>query len=288
MSVCIVVHERNKGGILDRMGKEIAKETPGAFVRYYPSLIPLADTYFVTHYTMLPHFFLTQRPVVCLFTHESFPVEADLFNRCERVVCESAEGVEVLKKAGVREELLTYIPEGGDNEVCKPHERTPDGCVLVCGKNYEGGRKNPQLTFDVMKLIPHHEFVYLGEGWGNGHVDYKDYPEHYARCTVFLSTSKLEGGGPNALIEAMHANIIPVVSDTGNAREYIKHGYNGFIFPMDATPKQVADLVERAYKFSPKQFFPFKDVWQTVPQFTCKNYGRQMCEYLSQVQTLAG
>jgi glycosyltransferase involved in cell wall biosynthesis len=203
-------------------------------------------------------------------------------NRCDWIICESVEGMEVLKSHGVDERILQYIPEGGDNERFLPHERTKDGGILICSKNYEDGRKNPKLVNEIMRIIPNHEYVFLGDGWGNNYVPYEEYPEHYARCSVFLSCSKLEGGGPNALIEAMHANLVPVVSDTGNAREYIKHGYNGFIFPVDATADHVAKLVERAYMFNPKQFFPFKDIWETVKPFTWKNYGGQWCEFLSQ------
>ena len=102
----------------------------------------------------------------------------------------------------------------------------------------------------------------------------------YQKCSVYLSCSKLEGGGPNSLIEAMHANLIPVVSDTGNARDYIVHGTNGFIFPVDSTAEHVASLIERAFKFNPKRNFPFHDIWQTVRDFTWTNYANQVAEYL--------
>ena len=133
-----------------------------------------------------------------------------------------------------------------------------------------------------MNLLPNRNFRILGEGWGLvGNCGYEDYPRHFADCSVFLSCSKLEGGGPNALIEAMHANLIPVVSDTGNAREYIKHGYNGFIFPIDSKPEHIAELIERAYDMEPKLNFPFNDIWETVKDFTWPNYAKQFSEYLA-------
>jgi len=286
MKLCLIVHPNNKGTILDRIAHEIGKGFEDVIYNYGTDIIERADHYFVMHYSMLPK--VLERinpgltPVTVLFTHDkgNLPAYIDAFNMCHAVVAESPQGEELLRSIGVEPSLIHFVPEGGDNERFQPHQRTEDGGVLVCGVNYPDGRKNPQLIYDVMGLLGR-KFKFLGKNWESGtESEYEDYPKHFAQCSVYLSCSKLEGGGPNSLIEAMHANLIPVVSDTGNAREYIKHGYNGFIFPLDATAEYVASLIERAYKFKPQDQLPFDDVWKTVTQFTWANYSTQMKEII--------
>jgi glycosyltransferase involved in cell wall biosynthesis len=291
MKICFVVAIQNKGTILDRIAHEIGKGFDKSIYYYLVQgleTIPRADHYFVTHYSMLP--IVMQQvnpqitPVTCFFTHDKGGLVnyVDAFNLCHSVIAESPEGENLLRSIGVSDELLCFVPEGGDNEMFKPHQRTDDGAILVCGTNYEDGRKNPVLINSVFDLISKkHKFEFLGTGWDVISPPYEVYPQEYARCSVYLSCSKLEGGGPNSLIEAMHSNLVPVVSDTGNARQYIQHGYNGFIFPLDATAEYVASLIERAYKFRPQDDFPFNDVWKTVGQFTWSNYAIQMKEIIT-------
>jgi glycosyltransferase involved in cell wall biosynthesis len=287
--ICFIVAPQNKDGILDRIAKEIAKSFNEPIIHYSTDNVPKADRYFITHYSMLPKVMEQVNPgitpVICFFTHDKGNVKeyADIFNLCHAVIAESPEGEELLRSIGVMDNLLHFVPEGGDNEVFKPHQRQDDGAILVCGTNYADGRKNPELVKDVLKLVKHPAII-LGKDWNN-HIhltpEYKDYPEWFNQCSVYLSCSKLEGGGPNSLIEAMHANLIPVVSDTGNARQYIKHGYNGFIFPVNTHAEYVASLIERAYRFKPQDEYPFNDVWKTVGHFTWQSYSIQMKEIIT-------
>lgn len=304
MKLCLIIHPNNKSTILDRIAHEIGKVFEEPIYHYMdhmksPEVLPKADHYFLTHYAMLPR--LTEEvnpiitPITCLFTHDKWgnlPEFAKHFNLCKNVIAESPDGEEILRKAGVRDELISFVAEGGDSEMFKPHQRADDGAILVCGTNYEDGRKNPELIKKVIDLLPNRSFNLLGNDtwkefgktYDNAYwrdYDYKQYPEIFGYCSVYLSCSKLEGGGPNSLIEAMHANLIPVVSDTGNARQYIQHGYNGFIFPLDATAEHVAGLIERAYTFRPQDQLPFNDVWRTVTQYTWSNYAMQMKEIIN-------
>ena len=282
IDVCYVVSTNNRNTILDRMAMEVWKVTGGDMV-YGPCPLPEAKVYMAMHYTIAYSLVEMGLQTVCLFTHESAEIKPELLNKCRWVICENEHNLLLLKSRGVNESLLRYIPECGDNEAFKPHDRTDDGAILVCGTNYPNGRKNPELLEQVVRLLPQREFILLGKDWGKhslSHVPYESYPEFFSRASVYLSCSKLEGGGPNSLIEAMHANLIPVVSDTGNARDYIVHGTNGFIFPTDAKAETVAALIERAFKFNPKRSFPFHDIWQTVRDFTWHNYANSVAEYL--------
>lgn len=288
MTICFVVHPNNKDTILDRIAHEIGRAFENPIYHYGANNVPKADRYFITHYSMLPTVLAQVNPsitpITCFFTHDkgSLPMFVDSFNFCQSVIAESPEGVELLTKHGVNPDILHFVAEGGDNIRFQPHARKDDGAILVCGTNYADGRKNPYLIADILRLLPNREAIFLGKDWWKvtSSIGYADYPEAYAKCSVYLSCSKLEGGGPNSLIEAMHANLVPVVSDTGNARQYIVDGYNGFIFPHDSSPEHVAELIERAYTLSPQNQIPYNDVWQTVRHHTWENYALQMREII--------
>ena len=283
---CFVVANQNKGTILDRIAKEIQSANGGEVV-YWPCLLPDADTYIAMHYTIAYELVNLVKNVVCFFTHESSEINPYLLNQCKWIICENEPSLLLLKAKGILESKLQYIPEGGDSKLFTPHHRNPYGEILVCGTNYTNGRKNEPLLREVMNLLPNRQFKILGSNWTLPHNDapYPNYPKLFESCSIYLSCSKLEGGGPNSLIESMHANLIPVVSDTGNARDYINHGHNGFIFPTDSKPEHIVALINRAYKHEPMSIFPFVDIFKTVTHFTWEAYGKQWSEYLSPVQT---
>jgi glycosyltransferase involved in cell wall biosynthesis len=290
-SICFIVSNKNKSYILDRMAKEISTAFESSIHHYGVENIPKADRYFVTHYSMLPAVFKQVNPkvtpVICLFTHDKgdLPRHLEFFKLCKIIVALCQEGIEILVKLGVSRKILYFIPECADPSQFPPHTRTKDGAILICGTNYEDGRKNPELAGEVIKLLPNRKFIFLGKNWdrfANNQnvticdVEYEDFWSIYCQCSVYLSCSKLEGGGPNSLIEAMHANLVPVVSDTGNSRDYIADGNNGFIFSAEDRPEKVVELIEKAYNFEPSQTEPDSDIWQTVRRFTWYYYANQM------------
>lgn len=293
MTLCLIVHPNNKDAILDRIAHEIGKSFNEPIYHYGTENVPRADHYFVTHYSMLPKVMAQVNPgitpVTSFFTHDKGNLieYVDIFNLCHSVIAESPEGINILRDLGVKQELLHFVPEGGDNLAFQPHARTQEGPILICGTNYADGRKNPDLVMQVMELLQDkYRFRLIGKNWSSNNIDqldvpYEKYPEEYKNCSVYLSCSKLEGGGPNSLIEAMHSNLVPVVSDTGNARQYIVDGYNGFIFPLDATAEQIAELIEKAYKLNPQDSIPYNDVWQTVRNYTWENYSLNMKEIIT-------
>lgn len=294
----MIVAPQNVHWVLDRIAHEVGDRLAGEVVyTNFPLAVPEASNYFVTHYTLVPKLLRQVNPaharIVCLFTHESTPVAnyLDALNLCHAIICENNAEFDRLLRYGVRPELLHMVVEGGDPARFQPHQRTGTGSILVSSACY--ARKNPPLFFEVTRLLPERKFVLVGKDWDpnelplnveyHDRVDYARYPELYAGCDVFLSCSTLEGGGPASLIEAMHANIMPVVSDTGNAREYIVPGYNGFIFPVDASAERVAQLVERAYTLNPKFVPPYSDVSDTVAHLTWENYARQVAQVFKEV-----
>lgn len=295
MKLCMIVATQNKDTILDRIAHEIGSAFDDTIYHYETANIPKADHYFVMHYTLLiPVMRQLSKGtrISAFFTHDkgSLSLYIEFFNQCHSVIAESPEGMSLLASLGVKPELLHFLPEGGDNEAFKPHVRIPDGSILICGTNYLGGRKNPEMIHKIIELIPQRRFLFVGKEWDEfeDHLNvevincsYQDYPKAFNQASVYLSCSLLEGGGPNSLIEAMHANLVSVVSDTGNAHQYIVDGYNGFIFPQGAEANIVVDLIEQAYKLQPQNAIPYADIWQTVSQHTWNKYSLNMKEIIT-------
>lgn len=296
-SVCFFVAEVNRGYILDRIAREIAKGFPSVAFNHTGAAFPKAHMHFVTHYSLLPLLFNeinpVSVPVFCLFTHNKGHLQnyVQHLNLCKRVIAENLEGVETLVEFGVRRDIITFVPECADPSQFTPQERSPNGLVLICGKNYPDSRKNPELIEQVVAKMSHRSFVFLGTGWDamaaypNARLlsePYSEYPAVYQKCSVYLSCSKLEGGGPNSLIEAMHANLVPVASDTGNSRDYISHGVNGYIFTSDSTAEEVCNLIKQAFTLDVLSRTGAQDVYQTVSDFTWESYAAKVKSILSE------
>jgi glycosyltransferase involved in cell wall biosynthesis len=72
-----------------------------------------------------------------------------------------------------------------------------------------------------------------------GHVPHEDVPGLASESRVFVSTARADGTSI-ALLEAMAAGLIPVVSDIAANRALIAHGRDGYLF----TPGDERDLSE--------------------------------------------
>ncbi len=290
---CVVIPSPNKGWIIDRIAHEVGKRIEGeVFYSYSQAALPPSESYLIMHYALTPAVFELNPGVeeksVVFFTHESLPISRvkPFLKKVRQVIAENKTSVDLLVKKGVPQNKVSFVPEGSDPEMFKPHKRN-SGPILISGCYYE--RKSPQLMLSIIQNMPQRRFFILGTKWEQWNkfkklaslpnvelvqnVDYCDYPRRYEKCDVYLSTSALEGGGPNALIESMMANLVPVVSDTGNARDYIYHGRNGFIFPIGSKPRNVEKMIEDAYKLD-------TDVSKSVQGFTWDVMAQHFKKYL--------
>lgn len=293
---CFIIAPQNLHWVLDRIAHEVGQGLQGS-VEYCSDLknIPDSKHYFITHYSLLPMVLMKANPatskITVFFTHESVPVSpmVEMLNICHSIICENPTEFERLISYGINKDILHFVVECADNNMFRPHSRTGKGSILISSACYN--RKNPALLLDVMRKVSDHSFILVGKDWPEEelpeHVKYYEnipyaaYPEIYSKCDVFLCCAALEGGGPGGLIEAMHSNIVPVMSDTGNARQYITDTYNGFIFPTNSDAKHIAELIRKAYLINPQDRLPYNDIWQTVRQYTWDNYRIQMREILT-------
>jgi len=240
-------------------------------VVYQPDQCPRAKNFFFSHHILFERHYAEKHAekldganIFVWYTHprEEDPVSIArqllAFDKVTKVIfaCESNRRLWI--ERGLPEEKTVVILGGADPELFRFHERG-NGVVGLSSSFYE--RKNPDCLLEVIKLLPHRQFLLLGRNWNRyarfetmralpnftyRSAAYRDYPEIYASFDVFLSMSSLEGG-PIPLIEAMMSNVVPVASRTGFAPDVIQHSENGFIFDLDSSAEQIAGMIEAAF-----------------------------------------
>jgi glycosyltransferase involved in cell wall biosynthesis len=269
-----LVHEKSRGWILDAICREIGSRQPESWqVIYYPEPSPPAKNFFFSHHSLFETFAerepdrLDGANVLVWYTHPRIETPGSVasqllaFERATTVIftCESSR--QIWLERGLDERKTAVILGAADPQMFKPHQRG-GGVVGLSSAFYE--RKNPDCLLEVMRLLPHREFLLLGRNWNQYALfedmkalpnftyktaPYRDYGQIYSSFDVFLSISRLEGG-PIPLIEAMMCNAVPVASRTGFAPDIIQHGQNGFIFDLDASADTIAEMIESAFNLT--------------------------------------
>jgi glycosyltransferase involved in cell wall biosynthesis len=198
------------------------------------------------------------------------------FEKVTKVIFACESNRQIWVNRGLPEDKTAVVLGAADPELFRFHERG-NGQIGLSSSFYE--RKNPDSLLEVIKLLPHRDFLLLGRKWNQYalfeemkalpnftyvRAPYRDYPDIYSTFDVFLSMSSLEGG-PIPLIEAMMSNAVPVASRTGFAPDLIRHGKNGFIFDLDASPERIAKLIEAAFDLH-------ANVRKTVERYSWENF----------------
>ena len=287
VNLALILAESSRGWILDGICREIAIHYPRKTVTYYAlSDLPVADNYFFSHYSLLPTALklnphIWKKGIYVYYTHPRPLAWSDeelvyAFNRCTKVVCMCSLFERYLRDKGVKAECLTHIVGGADGAMFQPHSRD-GGAVGLSSAYYE--RKAPDRILELIKLRPDLNFILLGRNWDNYpryeeliaqvnleyvETDYQNYPDYYRKMDVFVSPAILEGG-PIPLLEAMMSNVVPVASNTGFAPDVILDGYNGYLFPVDASAELISDLIDKAYKIQ-------TDIRQTVEHLSWETF----------------
>ena len=266
-----IVHQNARGWILDAICREIGSRQPDSWkVSYFPEPAPEAKNYFFSHYLLLQNYLekypdkLNSSNVFVWYTHprEEDPAKVARllldFDHVSKVIFACDSNRQLWLGRGLPEDKAIVVLGAADPALFSFHERG-EGVVGLSSSFYE--RKNPDCLLEVVKLLPHREFLLLGRKWNQyalfeemkalpnftyKSAPYSQYPSIYATFDVFLSMSSLEGG-PIPLIEAMMSNAVPVASRTGFAPDLITEGENGFIFDLDAPANVIAEMIEAAF-----------------------------------------
>lgn len=263
-----VTPKESKGWILDAICREIGSRLPGSWeVVYNPKTLPVARTYFFSHYwNYLDH--LKRNPhiregrTLVWYTHPreipySLEEQLEAYNNATQMIFTCTAFLHDWFAKGLRPDRGQVILGGADPTLFRGHERG-NGVVGLSSSYYE--RKNPDTLLHLVRALPHRRFRLLGRKWENYpqiealldlpnfeylSADYSSYPNIYSTFDVFVSLAVLEGG-PIPLLEAMMENAVPVASRTGFAPDLIHHGDNGYLFDVGSSATEIAELIERA------------------------------------------
>lgn len=279
--IVFVLHASARGWILEKICRVVA-EASGALCHFIfverneraDFDLPAARSYFFAHF-VLAHHFLARYPVVragnvfVWVTHlflGSRLTRDDLVavgRRSTHLFTPNSRNREELAAWGVDRKTISVPIGGADPALFRPKRRTGAGAIGFVGAYYP--RKRPETMLAIARLMPDVPVILLGPaagelGWENWpglpdflalpnvrHVaaDYADYPAWYREMDVYCSVSDLEGG-PIPAIEAMMTNLVPVLSDTGFARDILKPGKGGAIFDPAAPAEAIVPLLRAA------------------------------------------
>jgi glycosyltransferase involved in cell wall biosynthesis len=204
-----IVHEKARGWILDAICREIGSRQSASWtVAYYPEEVPQADNLFFSHYALLQSFIenqperLKESKSFVWYTHpreENPNSVAKLlldFDHVTQVIftCESNRRTWV--ERGLPVDKTALILGAADPQLFQFHERG-HGVVGLSSSFYE--RKNPDCLLQVMRLLPHRQFVLVGRNWNQYALfeemrslpnftyrtaSYGEYPDLYATFDV--------------------------------------------------------------------------------------------------------
>lgn len=185
-----------------------------------------------------------------------------LLNTCDLVICMNTKLESYIKNNGFITKRSVTIIGGADPEIFFEKKNAKKEYIGISAAFYK--RKSPDKILNIIKRMPEYNFILLGKGWDKydrfnelisqknfvyKDIHYKEYADYYNKMKVFVSLSELEGG-PIPLIESMMCNAIPVVTDTGFARDVINDGINGFIIPVDSNTELIIESISNAFEYN--------------------------------------
>lgn len=235
----------------------------------YPKWLPKAKSYFFSYPTLFAAFAENpriSRAAIVLYTHNEQPElgsdreQVTLLNKAFSVHFFSSIDATRLVANGLHEEKVRIVNGAIDLDLPSGSLEWQQRQKLILLASKFGPRKGAEKLPELVNLLEDWNFLILGRGWDeflekNGlrkksNFDYKLLSKEsrnvwFPNARVFLSLSNLEGG-PIPLLEACHTGSVPVVSDTGFARDVLGEFCEQHIFPIEAEPIQISHLIRSA------------------------------------------
>lgn len=167
--------------------------------------------------------------------------------------------------------------------------------IALIGRLYKSGRKGEKWLKPLLKQVgKKFKWMVIGDRWDSilessffrkyDITYYKTLSRHkyyklFEEIDLFLSLSKIEGG-PMPLIESMAAGVVPIVSDTGFAREVIANGKSGFIYPVGKIKK----IIEILNFLSTEELNKYRQLAkQAVKPYTWENFVSKIIKIINGV-----
>lgn len=214
--------------------------------------LPKADLHFFMQQDLLVECFdkgwiCNNFPFIVRYTHNNKAMSnyTRVLQGALLITVENSKLKQEMISLGVRKEKIHFLPHPINWELfngVRNLKKTRD--VIFVSNFYK--RKRPDLIADLVIANPSITFTLYGKNWGlfprlpellnRPNFDYRtfkysEYSQVLAKHRVFCSVSDVEGG-PVPLLESLTAGLVPVVTNTGYARDVIPNELLQYIVPV--------------------------------------------------------
>lgn len=194
-------------------------------------------------------------------------------NKADLITCDGENGKEEIIKLGQDPQKIKIILFGVDTKEFNPEQRdkkireelkTFDSPTLISVRNFKEVYDVESLIKAiplVLKWVPDAKFIIHGSGsqesylkkltknlgvWNSvrfiGWSSRNEFVKCLASADIYVSTSLSDGGISVSTTEAMACGLPVVVTNSGDNRNWIKDGENGFVVPLK-NPKLLAEKI---------------------------------------------
>jgi len=111
-------------------------------------------------------------------------------------------------------------------------KEVPEAKFIIAGRGSE--EEKLKILAEDLGVLKSIKFV----GW----ISNEELPEYLRTTDVYVSTSLSDAGIASSTAEAMACGLPVVITDTGDNKEWVKDGENGFIVPVKS-PKRLAEKI---------------------------------------------
>ena len=230
--------------------------------------LPQADFYFFSHIGIFKNYSSRfpdrfENKSAILYTHDegnlgSPSEQAATLNKAYRVHFNCSSDATRLMSAGLLQHKVRVVL-GAVDENCKPLEVGEFAYPTIVLASRFSKRKGLGILPEVVSSLPNWHFLILGRGWkkflrtsgliNNSRVQYEKFNflnrnKLMPKAQIFLSLSSLEGG-PIPLLEAMRFGLIPVVTNTGFAKDIITPSIDGIILELPIDSIKVVEAIKK-------------------------------------------
>lgn len=196
--------------------------------------------------------------IILRYTHNNRPLEnyRSAFEISNRILVENSFTKFQMVQMGIDQSKIEFKPhpiEWAKFNYVRSTTKLRD--VIFVSNFYK--RKRPDLILETVKSMPNLKFTIYGRNWDTwkdfSHLqtlsnldyinfNYSQYPDVLSRHRVFCSLSEIEGG-PVPLLESLTAGLVPVVTDTGYARDVNGLSNGIYVIPQSPTINQIKDAI---------------------------------------------